>query len=59
MLLYYKAVRPMYHMTQVGGYCITSSRDQQQQGVTAYRNGIELTNEYRDSLVEVANRRSS
>lgn len=52
------AVRPMFHMTQVGGYCITGSRDQYQQGVTAYRNAIELTSEYRDSLIKAANRRS-
>jgi hypothetical protein len=43
-------------MTQAGGYYITGSRNQYQQGVTAYRNAIELTSKYR--FIKAADRRS-
>ena len=46
-----------YHMIQLGGWDLTGSRDQFQQGVSVFRNARDWTRSQRDGLIAAANTR--
>jgi hypothetical protein len=50
--------RPEYHMTQVGGYMMTHSRERFVEGATAFRNARDRAQKHRDSFIQAANARA-
>jgi hypothetical protein len=50
--------RPEYHMTQVGGYMMTHSRERFVEGASAFRNARDSAQRYRDSFIQAANARA-
>ena len=50
--------QPEYHMTQLGAYAMTHSRDTCVEGLEAFRNGSEWAKEQRDRFIETANVRA-
>jgi hypothetical protein len=47
--------RPEYHMTQLGGYMMTHSRERFVEGASAFRNARDLAQRHRDQLIQEAN----
>jgi hypothetical protein len=48
---------PEYHMTQLNTWGLTGNADTFRQGATAFRNGRDLTKEWRDGFISAANER--
>jgi hypothetical protein len=47
--------RPEYHMTQLGSYAVTHSRERFVEGASAFRNARDMAQRRRDSFIQAAN----
>lgn len=47
--------QPEYHMTQLGSYAMTHSRERFVEGASAFRNARDLAQRHRGSLIQIAN----
>jgi hypothetical protein len=50
-------IPPRYHMNRLGAWALNGSRDQFQEGVSAFRNARDWAKDQRDALIAAANRR--